>query len=109
MTPVGSLILPCSALLERTSFLRPPYLWLLGRFGHCETPEKYRRSERGVVGIRTLCSAHRGISAGSHVPTEAPAPLPRNEPPRPGGPWGAAPAPGIPAVLPASDAVPHCC
>lgn len=59
--------------------------------------------------IRTLCSAHCGISAGSHVPTEAPAPLARREPPRPGAPWGAAPAPGIPAVLPASDAVPCYC
>lgn len=46
---MGSLTLPCSALLERTSSLRPPYLWLPGRFGHCETPEKDRQSERGVV------------------------------------------------------------
>ena len=107
-THVGSVTLPCSALLERTASLRPPHLWLPGRLGHCETPEEDGRSGRGVVGVRALCSVPRGISAGSHVPTEAPAPSPRCEPPLPGHPGGSSSL-WNPSVLPASDVVPRCC
>ena len=97
-THVGSVTLPCSALLERTASLRPPHLWLPGRLGHCETPEEDGRSGRGVVGVRALCSAPRGISAGSHVPTEAPAPSPRR--------WGGPISQSSPV---ASSSVAHSC
>lgn len=44
--------------------------------------------QRGEGWAFVPCSAHRGISASSHVPTEAPAPPPCCEPPLPGAPWG---------------------
>lgn len=43
----------CS-LSEGTTSLKPPYLWLPGRFGHCKAPEKDRSGEWWVFITRFL-------------------------------------------------------